>query len=159
MRMMNIIRPAILLPALVAFSPGCSTTEETREERPTTEAPIPPVMKPVDPPVSFDTRTDTVVSAPSALSADPVVEHRQVVTRYLVQVGAFKDAQNATRVQHATRERVQMNVMNDYNSLIGMYQIRVGFFESREAAAAFRDRIVRDFPREYKDSWIVELTQ
>lgn len=152
---------ALLLLVSVTLVSGCGSTDETREEEvPTPEAPPPPVVSaPVEPPVSFSTRTDTVLSAPAVTPTAPVVNQRPPETQYLVQVGAFKDAEKATRVQNVTRERLAMTVLNDYNTLIGMYQIRVGFFETREAAAAFRDRIVKDYPEEYRDSWIVELVR
>jgi cell division protein FtsN len=154
--------PIVLLATLLAVSWGCGTTDETRQETPPTEPPPPPAqpaVKPADPPVSFNTRTDTVVASPHVVQSDPVLQERQAATQYLIQVGAFKDAQNATRVQNMTRERLKMTVLNDYNTLIGMYQIRVGFFETKEAASAVRNKLVRDYPQEYKDSWIVELTR
>jgi cell division septation protein DedD len=77
----------------------------------------------------------------------------------MVQIGAFKDAQNASRIQALARERYHQPVFNDYNTAISLYQIRLGFFETREAAREFRDRMAREFPEEYKDSWVAQLTQ
>ena len=52
-----------------------------------------------------------------------------------------------------------MPVLNDYHTTLGLYQIRIGFFESREAAQVFLEKMQHDFPNEYKDSWIVQLKQ
>jgi cell division septation protein DedD len=147
----------LFLASLALFS-DCGSTDETTDESTPPPPPPPPVVKPAEPTVSFDARTDTVTSAPPALNR-PVVEQRQSGMQYLVQIGAFRDAENATRVQNAARERLKVAVLNDYNTLIGMYQIRAGFFDTREAAAAFRDRIVKDYPEEYGDSWIVQLVR
>jgi|WetSurMetagenome_2_1015567.scaffolds.fasta_scaffold153467_2 cell division septation protein DedD len=160
--------PVLFLLASLALISACGTTDETREEtreeavsEPAPPPPLPPpqVAKPVEPPVSFEARTDTVLSAPPAPVNDAVVNQRPPETQYLVQIGAFKDAEKATRVQNAARERLKKTVLNDYNTLLGMYQIRVGYFETREAAAAFRDSIVRDYPEEYKGSWIVQFVR
>jgi cell division septation protein DedD len=153
--------PSLLLLASLALISGCGTTDESREEEVATPEPPPPpaVSKPAYPPVSFDARTDTVLAAPPAVPNEPVVNQRPPAIQYLVQLGAFKDAGKATHFQNAARDRLKMTVLNDYNTLIGMYQIRVGYFDTREAAAAFRDTIIRDYPEEYKGSWIVQFVR
>jgi hypothetical protein len=50
-----------------------------------------------------------------------------------------------------------MPVLNDYHIQMGLYQIRIGFFETRRGAEAFRKRMVMEHPAEYKDSWVVQL--
>ncbi len=75
----------------------------------------------------------------------------------MVQVGAYKDPQNANTVQVAARERYHLPVLNDYHTVLGLYQIRIGFFETREAAQDFLGKMQHDYPSDYKDSWIVQL--
>ena len=140
---------------LLGFIGGCASLEETREETP--PPPPPPAVKPADPPMTFHTRTDTVLSATPSGRTEPMVEHRDPEIRYMVQVGSFKDASNASRVQSATRDRLKMPVLNDFNTVTDLYQIRIGFFETREAASAFRDKLIRDYPQDYRDSWVVQL--
>jgi cell division septation protein DedD len=158
------VLPFAALAALLLLSAGCGTTDQMTQEKtgetppPVVTAP-PPVVAPVDTPLSFNTRTDTVLAAPPVTHNDPPVASRATGTQYLVQVGAFHDAANATQMQNLTRDRLNRTVLNDYNTLIGMYQIRVGPFETKEDAAAFRDRIMREYPEEYKGSWIVELVR
>lgn len=136
---------------------GCGSTEEAEEAA--DPLPPPPVWQPADPPVSFQTQTDTVVSATPLNQPKPVVASRNTELRFTVQVGAFKDAHNASRVQALTRQRCAVPVLNDFNTEIGLYQIRVGFFETREAAQAFRQQLVADYPEDYRDAWIVQLTR
>ena len=75
----------------------------------------------------------------------------------MVQIGAFKDPQKASRVQTVARERLHMPVLNDYHAALDLYQIRIGFFETYEAAQGFRLRMQKEFPTDYNDSWIVQL--
>jgi hypothetical protein len=75
----------------------------------------------------------------------------------MVQIGAFKDPQLATGVQTRARERYHLPVLNDYNILVGLYQIRIGFFETRDAANDFKARMMKAFPEDYKDAWVVQL--
>ena len=75
----------------------------------------------------------------------------------MVQIGAFKDPQKASRVQTVARERLHMPVLNDYHTALDLYQIRIGFFETYEAAQNFRIRMQKEFPTDYEDSWIVQL--
>jgi len=143
--------------AVLLLWAGCGSTEEAEEEA--TPPPPSPVWHPVEPPVSFQTRTDTVVSATPLTQSTPVVASRDPEIRFMVQVGAFKDAHNASRVQALTRQRCTIPVLNDFNTEIGLYQIRVGFFETREAAQAFRQQLVTDYPEDYRDAWVVQLTR
>ena len=75
----------------------------------------------------------------------------------MVQIGAFKDPKNASRMQVTARQRYHLPVLNDYNTKYALYQIRIGFFESREAAQTFRQQMSQEHPHDYKDSWVVQL--
>lgn len=75
----------------------------------------------------------------------------------MVQIGAFKDPHNASKVQVSARNRYHMPVLNDYDIAHGYYQIRIGFFESEDAARALCERLQKEYPNDYKDSWVVQL--
>lgn len=75
----------------------------------------------------------------------------------MVQIGAFKDPYNASRIQTLARARYRIPVLNDFHPVYGLYQIRIGFFETVEAARGFRDRLRQEFPNDYADSWVVQL--
>lgn len=109
---------------------------------------------------TFETHTDTVNAegARTRTQTQSGVEGSSAV-RFTVQIGSFADAKNASIVQAAARQRYQLPVVNEYNAQRKRYQIRIGFFESREAAIAFCARLKSDFPQEYKDAWVAQITK
>jgi cell division septation protein DedD len=134
---------------------GCGTTEETEEAPPAPQAE--PVQQQAPPRVEFETKTDTVATEKGheRVQQDGSAPEPQI--RYMVQIGAFKNPQFASRTQTMARQRYHMPVLNDYNTKHTLYQIRIGFFESRDAAQAFRVQMLQEHPQDYKDSWVVQL--
>jgi cell division protein FtsN len=136
---------------------GCGPSQEAQEEK--TLPPAEPVKQDVKKPdMEFEMRTDTVDAVrkkaePGAVQADST----NWIIQYTVQVGAFKDPQNASLAQAKAKTRLQLPVTNEYDQKTGLYQIRVGSFARREEAAAFRQKLQRDYPGEYNDSWIAEV--
>ena len=151
------VRLRLILPALmvVGLFTGCGTSEQTEE----TSAPLaPPPTQPAPPaPPEYRSQVDTV----SALQAAPLSPDSSGAAaaqeRYVVQIGAFKDPALANTAQSLARQRYAMTVLNDYNPLVGLYQIRVGFFDTKEEAYLFRARIQKEFPEEYTDAWVVQF--
>ena len=136
---------------------GCGSSTETQEaETPPSQAPI---VKQTVPKIEFETKIDTVALEQSRLDSMRPPQMRGVEVRYMVQIGAFKDAHHASIVQSAARERYHVPALNDYNTASSLYQIRLGFFETREAAAAFRQRLQKDYPHDYRDAWVVQLNR
>jgi cell division septation protein DedD len=146
-----------ILSGVALWGSGCGTTEETAQPSP----PEPkPVVKEEPPPrVQFESRTDTVAVVHATAPDSSAPTGKQPEIRYLVQIGAFRDPQLATAAQAAARSRYQLPVLNDYNPLVGLYQIRIGSFLTREAANEFKSRMQKEFPADYRDSWIVQLRQ
>ncbi len=154
--MFNTLPTSILVIAAMTSLQSCGSVEETEKVTP---PPVVEIQKPPDPPVSFSTTTDTIATTSSVRPPEsPAVQHNPEI-RFMVQIGAFKDAENASRIQALARERYRQPVFNDYNTAISLYQIRLGFFETREAAKEFRDRMVKEYPEDYKDAWVAQLTQ
>jgi cell division septation protein DedD len=149
---------ALALPLILS---GCGSAEEAVEEAPPPAEPRAQSFTPAqDPPprkVEFETRTDTVTATHAGALTPAGNPARGAQIRYMVQIGAFKDPKNASTVQAETRRRYHVPVLNDFNSPRGLYQIRLGFFESRESASAFRQKMIDEYPLEYKDSWVVQL--
>lgn len=140
--------------ALSSFAWGCGTVEESQESPP--PAPPPAVrQKPEN--MEFETRTDTVYSKKTGFagSKTPIERERQI--RFMVQIGAFKDPKKASEVQLLARQRYRLPVLNDYHPTLSLYQIRIGFFETRQGAYQFRERMHREFPADYNDAWVVQL--
>jgi cell division septation protein DedD len=115
------------------------------------------VKEPPPKKIEFETKIDTVTADHGNEHAAAGSQTRGVQIRYMVQIGAFKDPKNATAIQAASRQRYHLPVLNDYFAGLGLYQIRIGFFESREAARAFRQKMIQEYPADYKDSWVVQL--
>lgn len=145
-----------LIPFLIlVFVGGCSSSPESQGIPPT--PPVAPVVQQTTPQMEFETRTDTIHTVRSNPGEVVQTENTEPLIRYMVQIGAFRDAHNASRVQMNARERYHVPVVNDYEVTRGLYQIRLGFFESVESAQAFCARLQREHPGEYKDSWVVQL--
>jgi len=151
---MTAARAIVALLPFLAFA-GCGSSEETSQSVPP-PSPQPTVQQPQTKP-DFETRTDTVAALHKAPRAGASSARREVQIRYMVQIGAFKDPTNASDVQTAARQRYHMPVVNDYHTTLSLYQIRIGFFETRGAADAFRERMRKEFPADYKDAWVVQL--
>lgn len=150
------IRIVLLLLALALLAAGCGTTEQTQESPP--EAPAPPAALPAEPPPQeLRSRVDTVSVQQTTLPPLDSAGVSDLPARYVVQIGAFKDPALADAAQALARQRYAMTVLNDYNPLVGLYQIRVGFFDTKEEAYVFRTRIQNEFPEEYKDAWVVQF--
>jgi cell division protein FtsN len=133
---------------------GCGSSEEVHDSPP--PPPAPTVQQPVQK-LGFETRVDTVNTVSEAEHAGSTDTPRERQIRFMIQVGAFKDSRNASRIQGLARERYHLPVLNDYHTRLGLYQIRIGFFETREQALAFRQQMISGFPTDYKDAWVVQL--
>ncbi len=140
----------------LAASPllGCGAAEETQEP----VAPPPrPATKEETTRMEFESTTDTVdVTQPRRAESVNAPGLEQKI-RFMVQIGAFRNPPLAAAVQTLARTRYRMPVLNDFVLKAGLYQIRIGFFETREAAMGFRERMQSDYPEDYKDAWVVQL--
>ena len=149
----------MLAAPLVLVLPGCGSSGESvdnQRESPTQEQLSPPKEVPAKK-LEFETRTDTVTALHGNEHKDTQAQGHELQIRFTVQIGAFKDPHNASAVQTKARKRYRLPVLNDYLSGLALYQIRIGFFESRASAHAFRQRMIQEYPDDYKDSWVVQL--
>ncbi len=133
---------------------GCGSSEEARQSTspPSTHVTHQPEQK-----LGFETRVDTVKTFSEGDRAGTAETPRKGQIRFMIQIGAFKDARNASRIQGIARDRYHLPVLNDYHTRLGLYQIRIGFFETREQAMGFRQQMQTGFPTDYKDAWVVQL--
>jgi cell division protein FtsN len=107
--------------------------------------------------MEFKSKTDTVDVTQTGRIDSITTGGREAKIRFMVQIGAFKEPRLAAAVQALARERFRMPVLNDYFLQSGLYQIRIGFFETRDAATAFLARMKKEYPEDYKDAWVVQL--
>lgn len=109
---------------------------------------------------AFETRTDTVTTQmPHNRFADTSGAQPGAGIRYMVQIGAFKEASHATAVQTLARQRYDLPVVNDYNAQRKLYQVRIGFFETEADAQAFKARLIREYRSDYWDAWAVQINK
>jgi cell division septation protein DedD len=76
---------------------------------------------------------------------------------YSVQVAAFRDKENADRYQELMKKRFQKPVIQFYDRVIKLHRVLVGNFSQKKAAQLFLDSIKKQYPAEYKSSWIEEM--
>ena len=107
--------------------------------------------------MAFETSTDTVSSEHPEQIGAPQDSTPEPLLRYGVQIGAYKDPQNATRAQVLARERFQIPVMNDFHADSALYHVRIGSFAVKDSAYSFRSMMQRQYPQDYRDSWIVRF--
>ena len=139
---------------------GCGSTGEAVDEGKeslSTQEQQTPVKAGSTKTLEFETRTDTVTALRGTERRNAGTPSHGTQVRYMVQIGAFTLPHNASTLQAEARKRYGMPVLNDYHAGLGIYQIRIGFFESRESAKTFRQRMIEEHPADYKDSWIVQL--
>ena len=135
----------------VAAMNGCTGVGESTQE----ETPADTLR--AEPQAGFETRTDTVLT--KQINRDDGTGAGIPASRikYTIQIGAFKDPVKASKIQQTAKERYKLPVVNNFYKSSEMYQIRIGRFASREAAQAFRERMRKEFPADYKDAWVVQL--
>jgi cell division septation protein DedD len=149
------VSPLVMMAsALAVFLPGCGTTGETAQApRPAPAAPRTETPEGV----RFHTQADTVTAVHAAEHETVGSPGKTSQIRFMVQIGAFRDPHHASEVQTSARTRYHMPVLNDYLAGQALYQIRIGFFDTRENARTFQQQMRKDFPADYTDSWIVQL--
>ena len=139
---------------------GCGSAEKAQQEEHSPGIPPAVLPEPAPPqqPPRFETQTDTVTATRESeqeAAVDSGLANPDV--RFMIQIGAFQDPQNASVAQNLARERYHLPVLNDYTARIGLYQIRIGFFETRDAAHEFLVGMQTGYPQDYRDSWVVQL--
>ena len=105
----------------------------------------------------FETRVDTVSAERAGQHTDTATLFLSAPNRFMVQIGSFRKSENAGEIQGRARQRYQVPVVNEYNTPRRLFQVRIGFFETEEAARQFVAKLRGDFPLEYKDAWVVQI--
>ncbi len=79
--------------------------------------------------------------------------------KFTVQLGAYQSEEGAAGVAALSRSRFTKEVYTVFNSVDGLYKVMLGVFDSKDAARNFRDTIVRQYPDDYRDAWVAELSR
>jgi len=95
---------AFILPAAwsVLALLGCGSSDEARESYPPEKT---PATQPTQQKLGFETRVDTVKTVSDGDRAGVAEAPRERQIRFMIQIGAFKDARNASRIQGIARAR------------------------------------------------------
>jgi cell division septation protein DedD len=150
------------------FIAGCSSSNESavrqRADQPAVQPP--PVEQPavrVDPkPAPADTvnvmvqKTERPTYEPKSPAAG-IPSHTELPTgKFSVQLGAYKMPDNADRVASLAKERYHLSVYTSYDKAGNLYKVMMGDFGSKDEARSFRDKMVQQFPLDYRDAWVSE---
>ena len=79
--------------------------------------------------------------------------------RYCVQIGAYKLRDNADVVAAVAKGRFAKAIYTIRDPAKDVYKVMVGDFSAKDDARTFRDRMVQQYPGDYKDAWVSELTE
>jgi cell division septation protein DedD len=167
---MNTLRNFVvstLMPAAL-FLAGCSSSYDSAN-RQRTEEPV-AQTKPADQPAARvepkPAPADTVsvmvqkTERPTYEPKNPApaaVDHTSLPTgRFSVQLGAYKMPDNSDRVASLAKERFHLNVYTSYDKNDNLYKVMMGDFSTKDEARSFRDRMVQQFPLDYRDAWVSE---
>lgn len=134
---------------------GCGTVSDFADHESGTETDIPAPQAAQT--LRLETRTDTIQTERNAMPGVRNGDTERDTIRFMVQIGAFKNPRNASKVQQEARTRFRLPVVNDYHTKYSLYQIRIGFFVTRDEAEVFRKKLQREYPGDYSDAWVVTL--
>jgi cell division septation protein DedD len=149
---------------VVVLLAGCSSSEQSGGQQESQSTPPPASAPPSSGEVTKQSDTLNVQvqntqrtvydqQSPSSTQQPPASG------RYSVQIGAYKQAENADRIASLARERFRKNVYTIPDNVNDLYKVMVGDFAIKDDARRFRDEMVQKFPNEYKDAWVSELPQ
>ena len=89
-------------------------------------------------------------------SSAPVTKSAMPTGKFSVQVGAYKQQENADRVAALAKDRFGMNIYTIPDALSGLVKVYVGDFAVKDEARKFRDEMAQKYPVDYKDAWVSE---
>ncbi|MER3524591.1 MAG: hypothetical protein C4326_11150 [Ignavibacteria bacterium] len=149
------MRRVCILISFASVVCGCGTTSDTDRRW----LQLPPDTVAQAPQPDFETRTDTIAVHTTADISPRAAASPADTVRFSVQIGAFRNRRFAGAAQSKARARFELPVISDYIPARRLYHLRVGFFETREQAEAFRAKIIQHYPNEYGDAWVVRIAQ
>ncbi len=79
--------------------------------------------------------------------------------KFTIQLGAYQSEESAEKIAAITRSRFTREVYNVFDDTDGLYKVMLGIFDTKDQARGFRDTIVGQYPDDYRDAWVSELTK
>jgi hypothetical protein len=74
---------------------------------------------------------------------------------FVIEIGTFKGKQSAAFVESLTRERFKRTVLNQFVSDANVYRVILEGFSTQDEAQTFLNKMMTDFPGDYKGSRVV----
>jgi cell division septation protein DedD len=107
----------------------------------------------------FTAKQDTVKASLVKKSKQPQKQSSRIVRpanpAFTVQIGAFRQANNALRNQKLAKSRFgKYPVFSNFDKKTKLYRVSVGKFITRREAAALRKEILKSHPKEYSACWV-----
>ena len=153
-----------LLPFCIALVvAGCAGSYDQAEKSSAPPTPAPPSKEAVSTPPRPDTVSVSVQKAqkPPYETTDPVKTAlpADAPTKYFVQIGAYKQQENADVVASRAKSRFAREIYTIHDAGADLFKVMQGDFPTKDDARSFRDRMVQQYPGDYKDAWVSELPQ
>ncbi|MGA9119247.1 MAG: SPOR domain-containing protein [Bacteroidota bacterium] len=139
-----------------AICPGCGSTDDVSQQTDQEKQPQPQAAA-AQPPVSIETRTDTIASIHQQVPEPETAPRLPALSNglYRVQVGAFRKAANATTWENFSKKRLGQPAVSEYSERLGVYRVRVGAFETMREVLTFWRKIRKEYPKEFGDAWVI----
>ncbi len=150
----------------ISLGAGCAaSSDQTTDKAATTSSSTP--AAPSKPAAVVAAKPDTVNVAVQKAQKPPYETTDPVKTtlppssliKFCVQVGAYKQQDNAGVIASLAKSRFAKNVYTILDPATNLYKVMVGDFTAKDDARMFRDRMVQQYPGDYKDAWVSELSQ
>jgi cell division septation protein DedD len=135
---------------------GCKSSDESASKDQTSPASTSGQQQ-TAPPAGTETsqRSDTVRT--QGYDPHTSVPAQVPAGKFGVQVGAYKQQENADRVASMAKDRFGKNVYSIPDAASGLVKVYVGDFASKDEARKFRDEMALKYPADYKDAWVSEI--
>jgi len=78
--------------------------------------------------------------------------------KFTVQLGAYQSEDAGRQIASRAQTRFSRRVYTVYDAADHLYKVMLGTFDTKDQAREFRDTIVRQYPDDYRDAWVSELT-
>ncbi len=147
---------------LTAFLAGCGSSKpasETQSSQPSPQITGQTPAAEQKPSVRIDTVDVSTQNTRQGNQAPGVSPSTLPAGKFTVQVGAYKMQDNAERIASLAKERFSRGVSVVYDATTNLYKVMVGSFDVKDDARQFRDQMVQQYPVDYKDAWVSDLTQ
>jgi len=135
---------------------GCGSSDDSASRDQSSPAST-PAQQQTAPPAGGVTSQPSDTLRTQAYDPRGAVPAQLPAGKFAVQVGAYKQQENAERVASLAKDRFGKNVYTIPDAASGLVKVYVGDFASKDEARRFRDDMALKYPLDYKDAWVSEI--